>query len=85
MGDSLLLLIATLPALGALADDELAFNRDIRPILSDNCFACHGPNTDSRRASLRLDVRASAVRERDGVRAIVPSDAEASEARYGPV
>lgn len=40
----------------ALAGAELSFNRDIRPILSENCFACHGPDEKGRKAKLRLDV-----------------------------
>jgi len=40
--------------------DEINFNRDIRPILSNNGFQCHGPNADQREADLRLDIEASA-------------------------
>ncbi|MGL6097606.1 MAG: DUF1549 domain-containing protein, partial [Fimbriiglobus sp.] len=43
------------------AADPIEFNRDIRPLLSDNCFACHGPDQSHRKAKLRLDVRADAV------------------------
>lgn len=55
-----------LTASHAGADDDsqvekLEFNRDIRPILSDRCFACHGPDKNKRSVDLRLDVRESAI------------------------
>src|SRR6478735_6670969 len=50
------------------AADKLEYNRDVRPILAENCFACHGPDSASRKADLRLDKREVAI-EHD---AIVP-------------
>ena len=40
---------------------KLEYNRDIRPILAENCFACHGPDSAARKADLRLDRREAAV------------------------
>ncbi len=45
----------------ARAGERISFNRDVRPILSDNCFFCHGPDTNHRKADLRLDVRDAAL------------------------
>jgi hypothetical protein len=62
------------------ATDRISFNEHIRPILSENCFACHGPDSANQQAGLRLDAFESATAELDsGMRAIVPEDAAASE------
>ena len=64
----------------AAADRIPDFNREIRPILSHNCFACHGPDEHDRRGGLRLDDRDAAVAELEsGSRAIVPGHPEESE------
>jgi mono/diheme cytochrome c family protein len=77
----LALLCFALPGPVAAATDAAPdFNRDIRPILSHNCFACHGPDEHDRRGGLRLDVRAAAVAELDsGATAIVPGRPDESE------
>ena len=69
------------PAVGPLAaEPALSFDRDVRPILSDTCFQCHGPDSVHRQAGLRLDKRDSATAEAaSGARAIVAGDPAASE------
>ncbi len=58
--------------------DPVEYNRDIRTILSDHCYQCHGPDSAQRKAELRLDQESSAKADRDGIRAIVPGDLKSS-------
>lgn len=59
---------------------EIEFTRDIRPLLSETCFPCHGPDAENRKSGLRLDVREDALMGGDsGAAAIVPGNLELSE------
>jgi len=84
MGMLAMLLMATVTTASAAAelagDPPIDFNREIRPLLSNRCFSCHGPDEAKREAGLRLDQREVAVASLDsGVRAIVPGQPGDSE------
>lgn len=77
---ALALIAAVLPRSSAAAT-RVEYNRDVRPILSENCFSCHGADAASRKAKLRLDSFADATAKReDGSPAIIPGKPKESEA-----
>ena len=61
------------------AAPAIEYNRDIQPILSDNCYPCHGPDEKERKAKLRLDTKEGAFRVKDGVAVIVPGKSAKSD------
>ncbi len=73
-----IVLLTFLPLLLASAQ-EVSFNRDIRPIMSDTCFRCHGHDASSRMANMRLDIRDEALKPKKNGTPIVPGDPEHSE------
>lgn len=83
------LLLGTLIAMGVSVglcaekhspeSQQVLFNRDVRPILSENCYFCHGPDKDNRHGELQLDTFEGATADRGGYAAIVPGKAKHSE------
>ena len=62
----------------AALPDKVRYNEHVRPILSANCFACHGADEKHREADLRLDLRDEAVKQRDGYAVLVPGKPDQS-------
>ena len=74
----LAILLLAAPLGRAVGDGEIDFGRDVQPILSEHCYACHGPMNSARKAELRLDLRDSAFDDREDGAAIVPGEPAAS-------
>src|SRR5688500_16456748 len=74
------LCFAAVETVGAAGGEEIDFNRDIQPILSENCYHCHGPDGAARKASLRLDRKEGALgKNEDGLAIVTPGDPAKSE------
>ncbi len=77
---TLFALLGTSLTSASAAEGRVSFNRDIRPILSDTCFRCHGPDDQQRKGKLRLDVRDAALKPAEsGDIALVPGKLDESE------
>ncbi len=74
------LVLSSLAFATLLHAQTVEFNRDIRPIFSDKCFTCHGPDAANRKTKMRLDIESGAMIElREGRHAFVPGDPDHSE------
>ncbi len=71
--------LACFPAAVRAAQTGISYTRDVRPILSNACFKCHGPDDDNRKADFRLDLREAALMNLGGYAAIVPGSPEKSK------
>ena len=75
----IVILIGLTIALQAADAERIRFDRDVRPILADKCYACHGPDPAQRQAELRLDIKDGAFSAPSGYPIIVPGEPENSE------
>src|SRR5438445_1361569 len=75
----LVMLLGLASGRGAVPSSQVDFSRDVLPILSDNCYQCHGPDEKARKAKLRFDNKTGAFRVKDGKTVIVPGKSAESE------
>lgn len=71
-----------LPTALLTAEQTIDFNRDVRPIISDKCFHCHGPDADNQKSEFRLDTREQAIADLGGIFGIVPGNLEESDLHW---
>jgi mono/diheme cytochrome c family protein len=74
-----IILSAAVACFAAAAEPSVEFNRDVRPILTDHCFQCHGPDEKQRKGNLRLDISDGSSPARDGGPVVVDGQPEKSE------
>ena len=74
------LLILGFPAFSA--EKKIDFNRDVRPIISDKCFKCHGPDSANQKSDFRIDSLENATADLDGVKGVVPGNLKESEVHW---
>lgn len=78
-GSSLAIALSLFLSINTFGQDRIRFNREVLPILAENCFLCHGLDKATREADLRLDRRESALSDRNGSPAILPGQPDKSE------
>ena len=78
LGFAIISLVLLNAASAPAEDDSVDFNKQVRPILSDRCFACHGPDEEAREADLRLDTFAGATADLGDLQAISPGNSARS-------